>query len=395
LSYAERAQFNLDCREDFVKLGGRNIKILVDARMMNDSGIGRYLRGLIIKLINSSQVSQITLIGTWPTDQELQRKWKQSNKVSMVPYKAKVYGIKHQIYGSWLFYKLARSHDVVHFPHFDVPLYVPINSVATIHDLIHLRLPQFFPFIKRFGAVALINRVVKKCKGICVVSESTKRDLVEMFKCPSGKISVIYPELDPKFYPQRSQTVANFKHKKGLTNYLLCVGNLKPHKNLTSAVQAFNAVRGDFNDLKLVIIGKNFGDDGLGDITKENREIVFTGEVNEEELLLYYCGASVFLFLSLYEGFGLPPLEAMACGVPVIASNTSSIPEVVGTGGILVNPLHLNEICQQIRRVLRDGHTATIVADDGLKRVEVFRHDQAQCSVVNSLYQRVCVLSRI
>ena len=351
-------------------------KVLIDGHMVNDSGIGRYTRTLVNELLNSQEVLKITLVGEWPRDAMERKMWKSSGKLEFVPYHTKVYSIKHQLLGSCLFYHLAKKHDEVIFPHFDVPIMLPKNSSVTIHDLIHFRLPKYFSKTKRLLASILIKRTIKKSDEIVTVSYSSKRDLVELFDCPPDKVKVRYNSVDPKFKCLTTDEIEKFRRTNGLGDYILCVGNRKPHKNLKTAILSFIKLKEQFSELKLIIVGRSFTVDGLNDLNMDSINssgILFTGEVSDDELVCFYNAAKVFLFLSLYEGFGLPPLEAMACGLPVIVSNMSSLPEVVGDGGILVNPNDIEEVAKALRHILKDEGFRLGIIEKGVKRARKFQ----------------------
>jgi len=238
------------------------------------------------------------------------------------------------------------------------PLRMVGKRIITIHDISFLTTPSSYTK-GTLNRTQLIIRSAQDADLIIADSSSTKKDLVKLLKIPEDKIRVILLGVDSFFHPiDNPDLISRIREKYHLRNdYILYVGTLQPRKNLVRLVEAFHKVQQNANiNCQLVLAG------GKGWMYKEifqkvqnlglEDKVVFTGYVSEEELLVLMNGASVFTLVSLYEGFGLPALEAMACGTPVIASNTSSLPEVVGDAGISVNPYDVDEIAQAIHEVL-------------------------------------------
>lgn len=350
------------------------MKVVVDGHMINDSGIGRYTRSLIRKLLNDQRIMRVTLVGSLPNDAIMLDAFMNSPKFNYIPYHASVYSIKHQILGSFIFLRLSKQNDHFYFPHYDVPLLIPKRSSITIHDLIQFNLPQYFHWAKRALAWLKIWQCLLFSEEIITDSKTTKSDLIKCFSVNPNKIYVRYIEVEEKFKILPKTAVEEFNASHQLGRYFLCVGNVKPHKNLSTAISSFRELKKSHPDIKLVIIGKkgkppkntnNF------DMYKNNIDIIYTGEISDDELITYYNGATAFLFLSLYEGYGLPPLEAMSCGIPVIASNRSSIPEVLGDAAYFVNPEKINEIVQAMQIILFNQDERKKFIQKGLARVKI------------------------
>ena len=267
-----------------------------------------------------------------------------------------------------------------HAPHYVLPPLVRCRSVVTIHDCIHLMFPQYLPsrlaLTYARTSIALASR---RATRVLTVSESSKRDILRFVDVPAGKIDVIYNAYDERFGVEpREEDVIRVRERYQLHDeFVLYAGNVKPHKNLERLIQAFYLVRKrGLENLKLVLIGD--------DISKYaalrravhshqlHKYVRFLGYLPEETLAVMYRLAAVFVFPSLYEGFGLPPLEAMASGTPVVTSNVSSLPEVAGDAAVLVDPYNPEAIADGIERVLCDESLRRELRMKGLARARQF-----------------------
>lgn len=275
--------------------------------------------------------------------------------------------------------------DLLHQPCFSAPLFFPGPVVVTIHDIISILFPETIPFASRMFYSKWMPFSYRKAKQIITISKSTKRDIVRVLGIPEEKITVIPLGFDKKFETKISQTeIARVKKKYALPDkYLLHIGTLEPRKNLDFLIDVFAdviSVKGN-EDLGLVITGKKgWYFEGLFEKVKryslEDR-VVFTGYIDEEDKAAIYQGARIFTFPSLYEGFGLPPLEAMASGVPIISSDTSSMPEVVGDAGILISPYDKQKWVKEISRVNQSEKLINEMKEKNLKQVANFSWDKA------------------
>lgn len=235
--------------------------------------------------------------------------------------------------------------DILHQPCFSAPVFHnKMKVVVTIHDLIAIRFGKDIPFFSRqfFGRwMPFSYRFADK---IIAVSEHTKKDIVKFLHVPENKIQVIYSAVSENFNDKISKDEVVSIKKKYHTGekYFLHTGTLNPRKNLEFLVKVYAEILKSNNEYNLVITGKKgWYYEGLFSLIKNlglEKKVIFTGYIPDEDAPILYKGASIFLFPSLYEGFGFPPLEAMATGTPVISSNTSSLPEVVGKAGILISP---------------------------------------------------------
>jgi len=267
-----------------------------------------------------------------------------------------------------------------------LPVHLPCKSVLTIHDILFESHPEFFPeFHKRLLKV-FIPLSAKRATRIISVSEFTKRQIVNYYGIPEEKIDVIYEAASHKFRPiKNGNSILSTLKAHGIKKkYILFVGRIEPRKNIAGLLKAFDYIkqRGR-NDVCLVIVGnqdKIFEEKELFIKVKEmqlDSDVVFTGGVSEDALIALYNGAEVLTYPAFAEGFGLPVLEAMACGTPVITSNTSALREVAGKAAILVNPYSFLEIGQALEGLLDNQDLRKQFSDKGLERAGAFSWQQA------------------
>jgi glycosyltransferase involved in cell wall biosynthesis len=348
-----------------------NKSVVIDARMLGFAGIGTYLKSLlenIAAIENEFQFEIIcrepSLLNTLPPE-----------KFRAVPAKAKIYGAREH----WEIGRLARGADLLHCPHYNIPYFYRAPLVVTIHDLTHLAHRDYLPSRAAYVyARFVMATAASRSKIIITDSQFSKKSIQERLHVPTDKIRVIYPGLPAD--SGRSPVSPNLSRlvEMGIKRpYVLFVGLLKPHKNVQGLIRAYArlspVVR---NGCRLVIVGKK--DRSYPDLERLTREmslerrVVFTGYVSDTDLESLYAGASLFVLPSFNEGFGLPVLEAMAYGVPVIASNQASLPEVVGKAGILVDPTDPEALANTMERVLSDEALRLELIDSGRERVKLF-----------------------
>lgn len=268
--------------------------------------------------------------------------------------------------------------DVLHVQYIAPPIYAG-KLVVTIHDVSFLHFPKCFRKFELYRQKILIPINIKRSDKIITVSDYSKKDIINKYNIKEDKVVVTYNGVNPIF----KHLDNSFEKKKVLEKYgikkefILFVGRVDARKNVPALIKAFLALKKEKNiPHQLVIVGKK---DFLPNyIQKEietsicNADIIFSGYLSEEDLLLFYNLASVFVYPSLYEGFGLPCLEAMACGCPVVSSNISSIPEIVGDAGLLVNPFSIDEIMNSIYKIISDSELRDKLRDKGLKQAVQF-----------------------
>jgi glycosyltransferase involved in cell wall biosynthesis len=315
--------------------------------MIQHSGVGTYVRGILGKLTQEFPHSLI-LFGHLEKLKDLP-----ARKIS---WKAPIYSLKEQIIFPMLLRRNAVS--LLHVPHYNIPLAYHGKLVITIHDLIHLRFPpsrMAYVYARTMLEIA-VGRAIK----ILTVSQNTKQDLVEILNVPLEKI-VVTPLSAENFTQASSNLFSCDKAMESSTlpfdiskePYLLYVGNIKPLKNVPMLIRSFFEAKKKVKDLRLVCAGRNF----MSDWTKQYTEkdgIYFLGEVSNARLRQLYKQSHLFVFPSIYEGFGLPPLEAMEAGVPVICSNAASLPEVVGDAAWLIDPYNQDSLTDAIIQLWTD-----------------------------------------
>jgi glycosyltransferase involved in cell wall biosynthesis len=268
--------------------------------------------------------------------------------------------------------------DLLHALAFVTPLLSPCPSVVTIYDLSFLLYPQSFKRSKRFYLGLFTRLSARRARRIIAISKSTKRDVVRLLGVPPGKVEVVYCGIDEVFRPLTEDQVDAFRSKRGLPErFILFVGTIEPRKNVTRLIEAFaNLQTCRLKNLKLVIGGAKgwFYEDAFARVEELGLEgeVMFPGYIPVSELPLWYNAAKLFVYPSLYEGFGLPLLEAMACGTPVVAANTSSLPEVVGKAGLTVDPLDVEGLAEAMRRALSDKDLRQEMRERGLKKAKGF-----------------------
>lgn len=256
-----------------------------------------------------------------------------------------------------------------------------MKRITTIHDIAPIKLPQFHDSVIKFNFKFILPRLIKNNDLIIADSYSTKKDLKSFFNVRDEKIEVVHLGVDLSFFYPRTLDEELF-NKYGIEgDYLFYLGNDNPRKNLKSLILAYNRIYKEI-DQDLVLVGPINQDnlrDFIKDIDKGNglsERIITPGYVDYDDLPLFYSGASALVFSSLYEGFGFAPLEAMACGTPVIVPNNSSIPEVVGEAGLYTNdPLNPEEISKNISILLDDDKLQQKMKNQGLKQAKKFTLD--------------------
>lgn len=268
--------------------------------------------------------------------------------------------------------------DILHQPCFSVPIFFQGKIVVTVHDLIARLYGKDIPFFARGFFGQWMPFSYSRADRVICDSQHTKKDIMKLLGIPERKITVIYLAVGKEFQPARDlEKIRQIKQKYSTgEKYLLNVGTICPRKNLYFLIGVFQKISRQFPDYNLVITGKKgWYYDSLFNLIKKlrlTRKIIFTGYVEDKDSPYLYNGAEIFLFPSLYEGFGLPPLEAMACGLPVICSSASSLPEVIGDGGILLSPNDTVSWVRMIKNILTDKKMRGKIVSNGLIQANKF-----------------------
>ena len=272
-----------------------------------------------------------------------------------------------------------RPVDLLHVQ-FTAPPFVPCPVVSTIHDLTFEHLPETFKRRSWMQLRLTVRRTARTAAHIITPSEFSRRDLIETYGVAPARVSVTPYAAAPHFRPASPDSVAEAKRRYGIGGeYLLAVGSIQPRKNLVRLIRAYSDLRRRRSQAKLpqlVLVGKRawlYGET-LRAVEQSGvaANVIFTNYVPEQDLPALYTGALCFVYPSYFEGFGLPPLEAMGCGAPVIAGDRTSLPEVVGDAGLLVNPFDTDAIGAAIERVIDDNELRARLRTRGLERAALF-----------------------
>lgn len=279
---------------------------------------------------------------------------------------------------AWLYPRMARRDGIslLHMTYVAPPLpSCPI--VLTVHDVSYRIFPQFFSPRVRLILGLLVGPSARRAARVITISESSRRDIIRFYRVPPHRVVVTPLAAGPQYKPQPPGEVQRVRQAYGLQDrYLLAVGNVQPRKNLPRLIEAFSMVAGEVPDAQLAIVGRSAWRGSEVEATVNrlglNNRVRFAGYVPDADLPALYTGAAAFCYPSLYEGFGLPPLEAMSCGTPTITSNVSSLPEVVGDAAITVDPTSVGDIADAVRHLLLDEAAHTEHRGRGLARAQQF-----------------------
>lgn len=351
------------------------MRIGIDARVSRHTGIREYVQNVIKNLskIDKRNEYVIFLNKEDLPDYSLD----QSNFKQRI-IRSKAFTISEQVEIPF-FVRLERL-DIYHSPHFVLPLFNSCRNVVTIHDLI----PKFFSeelssFMAKIYYNFMLKAAMKNAAKILTDSNATKKDIIEIFDVPDGKITVTYLGVSDKYRPVDQEDLSSkIKKKFNISeDFLLYVGLQKPHKNLVRLIEAFKILLWDPKiRVQLLIVGKKDTKSSavIRTIERLNLKdsIRLTGYVSKEDLPLIYNAALAFVFPSLYEGFGLCPLEAMACGTPVISSDFTSLKEVLGDAALIFNPLDIRDMADKMRQIITDEALRKQLKQKGLRRASEF-----------------------
>ncbi len=373
------------------------MRIAIDARKLYDFGVGTYIRNLLTHLSRIDGDTDYVLLcrendcgfaaGLGPN-------------FRAVAEPSAGYSIGEQIR---IPMALRREQiDLFHSPHYVLPPLTHCRAVVTIHDCIHLTFPRYFR--SRFAyayARSVLWAATRRADRILTVSEASKTDILRRLKVPADKVTVIYNAIDERLKRAPSpEQIAMVRERYQIDHsYVLYVGNIKPHKNVVRLIEAFDILRKNgFEHLRLFVIGDQVSKHPslrrAVHSHKLHKHVRFFGFVPFETLQVLYHLAAVFVFPSLYEGFGLPPLEAMACGTPVVTSIVSSMPEVVGDAALLVDPYDPHSIAQGMEKVLTDADLRDSLRSRGFAQVERYSWEDSAARV-HQVYSEVLARSEV
>ncbi len=350
------------------------------------SGSGQYLLHLLQALAEVDQENQYILLGPDPKPQISGPLTKFSYSVAPMPGLAtRNQSIEKLVWEQFTAPAAARKAgvDLFHIPYFAPPFFPRTPGVITIHDVIPLRLPAYQASTKMKAYMQLIARAAHKAALIITISQHAKQDMIDALKLPADRIRVIYEAAGDEYQPITDPTtLAEVRTRYGLNErYILYLGGLDQRKNVPQLVRAFAHLYQQMHDPDLQLLIAGNPDKQSGPLFPDPRPVAanlgMTGQIiyrfiEEEDKPAIYSGASVFVFPSFYEGFGLTPLEAMSCGAPVICSNRTSLPEVVGDAAISLDPDNMREMVEAMRSVLTNSELRADLHARSLQRAAQF-----------------------
>ncbi|EKD85271.1 MAG: glycosyl transferase, group 1 [uncultured bacterium] len=355
------------------------LKIIIDGRMYRESGIGRYIRNLISKLKIIDKENEYFILHLKNDYDNLEY----GGNFHKVLANFRWYGVGEQLRLPKLLSEIKA--DLVHFPHFNAPLFYRGKYVVTVHDLIHQnfsmqRATTHGPIVyklKKIGYKKVFKMALKRSVKILVPSDFVKDQLIKDWRVDDDKVEVTYEAVDEGIFKivraLNKNKINKILEKFGIkAPYIFYVGNAHPHKNVEGLIKAFQDIRAKYPDLLLVLSGNDHY--FWQRIKKEfqDKNIIYTDYVSDEELVGLYTNALAFVSPSLEEGFGIPLLEAMACGCPVVSSDAGSLPEVGGDAAVYFNSKSIGDMSEKISKILDDAGLRKSLRDKGLTRCAQF-----------------------
>ncbi len=372
------------------------MRIAFDVRKLNDFGIGTYIRNLVQHLAALTKEEEFYLISHEQERAEL-GELPENFRFLTDPTNESI------LWNDLVLPHLLRKRQIqlLHTPHYREPRFLPCKSVITVHDCVHILFPNYASSRGAYEkAKKATRRAIRNCSRIIAVSEATRRDLVRLFGVPEEKVTVVYNGIDELAVahttPEEERQV--LERYQIQDPFLLYAGNIRPHKNVARLIEAFSVLKSELREderwksLKLMIIGDELSKHQFLRRTVVRsgvqHDVRFLGFVPYETLRVFYKSAQIFVFPSLHEGFGLPPLEAMANGTPVVTSNVSSLPEILGDAALLVNPENVFEISKGIRHLLYDLHLRSALIQKGYQQVRLYSWRKAAEAILKT-YQSI------
>lgn len=356
--------------------------VAVDVRMARDSGIGTYIRNVLPAVITARPDWRFTLLGRRAMLADIG--FSRLPNVAIRDCSAPIYSIREQL---TLPVATPRDADLFWAPHYNIPLFHPGRLVVTVHDVFHLAMPELVPgAVRRAYARAMFAAVQRRATAVITVSEFSRAEYRRVVG-KAGAEPVVIPNGVGREWLEAIPADSTFPEES--TPYVLFVGNVKPHKNLGALVRAF-ALLATSLPHDLVIVGRRSGLRGADlTVTREaaglGSRVRFAGEVDDVELRRLVRGASAMVFPSLYEGFGLPPLEAMAVGCPTLVARSGALPETCGDATLYCDPRDAADIARQLHRVLTDEGLRAELRRKGREHVRAFTWERAAVATVGVL----------
>ena len=362
-------------------------RVVLDARMIGHTGIGRYLQCLIPELDDPAY--RLELLG----DRDQLSGYAASGQRVIRPLSSPVYGLSEL----WRVSAAAAGADILHCPHFNIPLAVPKKTrlVVTVHDLIYVRIPESMQSpAGRWYVKTQLRRVARRADEIITVSEFTKKDFCDYTRCDPSKVTVVHSGVSEDLRPV-TDPVLRENQRRALNlpaRYLLWVSAIKPHKDLSVMAEAFRRIREKDPRLHWVIIGKpdKLMQPYFQRLLKDPSlapAIHWFPILEPEKLLWFYNLAELFVTPSRYEGFGFPPLEAMACGVPVVAAHSASLPEILGEAPAWFPAGNIEALVETVYNVLSDPTVRQRLIERGTEQARRYSWKQTG-RATRKIYER-------
>jgi len=381
------------------------MKIGVDVRVLMDkqySGISKYLAHLLAEVLRLDKDNEYRLFyNSFKDISGRMKTWKRGNaELIATRYPNKVFNyFLQKMFCCPKLDRVLGGVDVFWSPHFNFSsISVGAKKIITVHDLSFLRYPEFFSARKNFWHKCLkVKKAIREADAVIAVSQNTKNDIVELVGIGEEKVRVIYSGNNAKKISLDDEDRKKFDEKFRLEKpFILYLGNIEPRKNIANLIKAYNELRNqgrEYKDWQLILAGapawKNKKIFSQWNKSDYKESIRFLGYIDDVEKEILYEKAGLFVYPSFYEGFGFPPLEAMSRAVPVICSNTSSLPEVVGGGALTINPFKVEEITDAMKLVIKDGKFRERLVVSGKSRSEDFSW-QKTAEEYLKLFKEIC-----
>ncbi|MCD6528591.1 glycosyltransferase family 4 protein [bacterium] len=381
---------------------GIDCRTILNPQKEQAIGVGHYSYQLLRHLLKVDEKNQYVLFFDRSVEKKKLDKFKRNNvEIKFFPFSIyqKFLSLFYTRFLTSAFFSREKL-DIFHSPVINLPSAYESRTIITVHDLAIFRLPRLYPPKLVEERKKKFPQVIKQADKIIAVSQSTKNDLQKLFKVPNSKIKVIYNGLDARFFrrnkPAEIKRVKNKYHIQG--NYILFLSRLEKRKNCEKIIKSFVRFKNKnkkYSQYKLVMAGKcprrfkKTKDKIVKSLPiKYAKEIIFPGYIDSDDINALYQGATIFLFPSLYEGFGLPIIEAMSKGVPVITSNNSSMSEIAKESALLVNPYKTDSIVEGLEKILGDKNLFEELKKKGIKKAKEFSWDKCAKETLK-LYKKV------
>ncbi|MDD5032324.1 MAG: glycosyltransferase family 1 protein [Patescibacteria group bacterium] len=370
------------------------MKIGIDIRTLMDreySGVSEYTLNLVKAILEKDRENEYKLFYNSGRDISGRMPEFKNDNVEVVSFRYPNKVFNYLLQKTFKYPKIDQKLgvDVFWLPN---PNFISLSSgakkILTIHDLSFLRYPDFFSLRRNLWHYIInIRKLLREFDKIIAISENTRNDIIELGEIDGKKVETIYSGIsgELRVVDKNDEVLKKVKEKYNLADkFILFLGTLEPRKNVVGLIKAYNELRGDgggFEKVKLVIAGgagwKGEGTRKEWEKSKYKEDIKFLDYIPRQDKVYLYNLASVFVYPSFYEGFGFPPLEAMAAGVPVVSSFSSSLPEVAGSASLLVDPYKTREIARAIERILSDENLKNNLIEKGRERVSLFSWQKA------------------